>query len=106
LFFNCLISFCNINIHHTHICNDYLCPSNRLNIYYCHKFPMKHLLHLNKILCPFKPHMWHAYEDVFCDLFIYLCYLYGYHYDMLIFFTCFHIVISHSIICVIFVSIP
>jgi hypothetical protein len=29
--------------------NDYLCLSNRLNLYYCHKLPMKHFLHLSKL---------------------------------------------------------
>jgi len=69
-FFN-YFTYCGIiNTHHIHNCNDYLCLSNKLNLYYCHKFPMKHFLHLSKLwtishLCPFKPHMWHAYEDVF-----------------------------------------
>ncbi len=48
LFFSCL-TCCNINIHHIHICNDYLYLSNRLNLYYYHKFPMKHLLHFIKL---------------------------------------------------------
>jgi hypothetical protein len=48
-----------------------------LNLYYCHMFPMKHLIHFNKlgqyvILCPFKPHTWHAYVDVFCG-FLFSC---------------------------------
>ncbi len=55
LFFSYFISCGKINIHHIHICNDYLCLSNMLNLYYCQKFPMKHLLHLNKlwIICHF-----------------------------------------------------
>jgi hypothetical protein len=48
-----------------------LCFSNKLNPYYYHKFPMKHFLHLNNfgqfvILCPFKPQIWHACENVLC----------------------------------------
>jgi hypothetical protein len=55
------------------------------------------------ILCPFKPKMWHAYEDVFL---IRLCCFYGCHYGLFLFFACFHIVISHSTICAILVSLP
>jgi hypothetical protein len=48
-----------------------LCLNYMLNLYYCHKMPMKHFLHLNKLwtICHFmsiKPQMWHAYEDVLC----------------------------------------
>jgi hypothetical protein len=70
LFFTYFTSCGNIKIHHIHICSDCLCFSNKLNLCYCHKFPMKHLLHFSKLwiiyhLCPFKPQMWHVYEDVF-----------------------------------------
>jgi len=48
-FFSCLTSCCNINIHHIHICSDCLYFNNKLNFYYCHKFPMKYFLHLSKL---------------------------------------------------------
>jgi hypothetical protein len=48
MFFNYFTSCGNINIHHIHICNDCLCL-NKSNFYYCHRFPMKHLLHFNKL---------------------------------------------------------
>ncbi len=49
------------------------------------------------ILCQFKPHIWHAYEDVFC-----VC-----HCNLLLLLsTCFHIVISHSIIWQYLFSLP
>jgi hypothetical protein len=55
MFFNYFISCNNTNIHHIHIYNDCLCFNNKLNFYYYHIFPMKHLLHLNKLwtICHF-----------------------------------------------------
>ncbi len=50
LLFSYFTSCGNINIHHIHIHNDSLCFNNKLNLYYCHRFPMKHFLHLNKLL--------------------------------------------------------
>ncbi len=68
LFFSCLTSCCNINIHHIHIYSDCLCHNNRLNFYYCHKFPMKHLLHLNKLWTVYHfMSIQSAYENVFCS---------------------------------------
>jgi hypothetical protein len=49
MFFNYFTSCGNINIPCIHIHNDCLCLSNRLNLYYCHIFPMKRFLHLNKL---------------------------------------------------------
>ncbi len=111
MFFSCLTSCCNINIHHFHICNDCLYFSNRLNLCYCHKFPMKHLLHFNKL--------WMVYHfmsiqtiDVPCIwkclpwFFTLLCYFYGYHYGLFLLSICLHIMTSHSTICAMFVSLP
>ncbi len=55
LFFSYFTSCNNINTHHISICSDCLCFSNRFNFYYCHRFPMKHFLHLNKLwtICHF-----------------------------------------------------
>ncbi len=112
MFFSYFISCGNINIHHIHIRNDYLSLSNRLNLCYCDRFPMKHFLHLNKL--------WTIYHFmsiqttnetcisrcILCFL-IWLCCLYGCHCGMLFLFsTCFHIVICHPIICVMFVNFP
>ncbi len=84
MFFNYFTSCGNI-----HIYNDYLCLSNRLNLYYCHRCPMKHLLHLSEI--------WTIYHfmsiqtiDVACIRRCLLwcltwCYLYGCHYGPLFF---------------------
>ncbi len=44
MFFSYFTSCGNINIHHIHICNDYMCLNNKLNLYYYHIFPMKHFL--------------------------------------------------------------
>ncbi len=49
MFFNCFTSCCSITIHHIHIYSDCLCLNYRLNFYYYHKFPMRLLLHLNKL---------------------------------------------------------
>jgi hypothetical protein len=56
------------------------------------------------ILCPFKPQMWHAYEDVF----------YGFWFGCVtsvagfffLFFACLHTMIHHPTNCAIFVSLP
>ncbi len=111
LFFSCPTSCCNINIHHIDICNDCLYLTNRLNFNYCHKFPMKYLLHLSKfwIVCHF---MSIQTTNVACisRCFLWfltlLCCFYGCHCGLLLLFACFHIVISHSTICVILVSLP
>ncbi len=112
MFLNCLISCCNINIHHIHIYTDCFYLSNRLNFCYCHRFSMKHLLHLNKlwtvyhfmsiqttnVACIWRCLLW------FLTL---LCYLCGYHYGLFLFlFTRLHIVNIHSTICSILVSLP
>ncbi len=49
MFLCCITSCYNINIQHIHICSDCLCLGNRLKLYYYHRFPMKRLLHLNKL---------------------------------------------------------
>ncbi len=55
MFFNYFTYHGNINIHHIHIHNECLCLNNKLNLYYYHKFPMKHFMHLNKLwtICHF-----------------------------------------------------
>ncbi len=55
LFFSYFTSCGNINIHHIHIHNDCLCLNNMLNLYYCHRFPMKHFLYPIKLwtICHF-----------------------------------------------------
>ncbi len=65
LFFNYFTSCGNISIHHIHIHSDYLCLNNRLNLCYCHRFPMKHFLHLHKLwtICHFIGHSNHR-----CDM--------------------------------------
>jgi hypothetical protein len=104
MLFSCLTSCCNINIHHIHICSDYLCFSNKLNLCYCHKFPMKQFLHFNEL--------WTIYHfmsiqsiDVACIwkcllwFLILLCYLCGCHCGLFLLSACLHIVTSHSTIC-------
>ncbi len=112
LFFSYYISCGNINIHHIHIYNDYLCLSNRLNLYYYHLFPMKHVLHLNKlvIICHF---MSIQTIDVACIwrclmwFFTWLCCLYGCHHGLFFLLsTCFHIMIRHPTICAMFINLP
>jgi hypothetical protein len=97
---------------HIHISNNCLCFNNRLNLYYYHKFPMKHLLHLNKLrtICHF---MSIQTIDVACMwrcllwFLTSLCCLCGYHYGLLfLLFASFHIVICHPTLCVIFVNLP
>jgi hypothetical protein len=82
-----------------------------LNFYYCHRFPMKHFLHLNKpwiiyhfmsiqtidVACIWKCLLW---------FFTLLCCLYGCHCGLIFLFTCFHLMIIHSTICAILVSFP
>jgi hypothetical protein len=53
LFFVYLTFYCNINIHHIHICSGRLYLSNRLNLCYCHRFPMKHLMHFSNLRTSF-----------------------------------------------------
>ncbi len=73
LFFSYFTSCGDINIHHIHICNDYLCLNNNLNLCYWHKFPMKHFMHFNKFWTIYHfmsietTNLCHAYEEVFCD---------------------------------------
>jgi hypothetical protein len=83
-----------------------------LNLYYYHKFPIKHFLHLNKL--------WTIYHfmsiqtiDVACIwkcllwFLTWLCYLCGCHYGLhLLLSTCFQIVVRHPTICVMFVNLP
>ncbi len=111
MFFNCLTSCCDINIHHIHFFNDCLYFNNRLNFCCCYTFPMKHLLHLIKLwkFCHF---MSIQTIDVACIwrfllwFLIRLCYLHGCHYGLLLLSACLHIVISHSTICSILVNLP
>jgi hypothetical protein len=85
--------------------------NNKFNFYYYHRFPMKHLLHLSKLwtICHF---MSIQTTNVACiwrcllSFLTLLCCLCGYHCGLLLLFTCFHIVISHSTICWILVSFP
>jgi len=74
LFFNYFTSCRNINIHHIHIYNDYLCLNNKLNLNYRHRFPMKHFLHLNKLwaICHF---MAIQTTNVTCIWRCFLCFL-------------------------------
>ncbi len=110
LFFSYFTYCGNINIHHIHIYSDCLCLSNRLNLYHYHRFPMKHLLQINKL--------WTIYHfmsiqttDVACIwrcllwFLIWLCSFYGCHHGLLFLLsTCPHIVIHHPTICVMFVN--
>ncbi len=43
--------------------------------------------------------MWQVYEDIFCGFFIWLGCFCSYHCSPILFSTCLHIVINHSIIC-------
>jgi hypothetical protein len=82
---------------------------NKLNFCYCYRFPMKHLLHFNK-LWTFYHFMSIQTTNVACIwrcilwFFILLCCFYDCHYGLLLFSSCFDIVISHSTICAIFVN--
>jgi hypothetical protein len=112
LFFSCFSSSCNINIHHILNYGDYLCLNNRLNLYYCHKFPMKQLLDCNKLwtVCHFMSiqtiDVIHIQRCFLWFLFR-LGYFCSYHYSLLFLLsTCFHIVINHSIICAKLVNLP
>jgi hypothetical protein len=89
-----------------------LCLNNKLNLCYCHKFPMKCLLHLNK-LWTFYHFMSIQTIDVACIwrcllwFLTWLCYLYGCHHGLFfLLFACLHIVIHHPTICAIFISLP
>jgi len=112
LFFSCFTSCCNINIHHIHICSAYLCLNNRLNLYYCDIFPWNIFCILvnfrqSIILCPFKPHVRHAYEDVLCGFWLgCVTSLVAIVVYFLFFFACLHIVIHHPTIYAMFVSLP
>jgi hypothetical protein len=112
MFFRYFTSCGDINIHHIHICNDCLCFNNKLNLYYYHIFPMKHLLYLNKL--------WTIYHfmsiqttNVACIwrcllwFLTWFCGLCGCHYGLFfLLFTCFHIMIRHSIVCAMFINLP
>jgi hypothetical protein len=110
LFFSYFTSCGNINIHHIHICSDCLCLSNKLNLYYYHIFPMKHLIHLSKlstiyhfmsiqttnVVCIWRCLLW---------FFTWLCCFYGCHHGMLFLLSaCLHIMIHHPIVCAMFVK--
>jgi hypothetical protein len=82
-----------------------------LNFYYCHRFPMKHLLHLSKLwtICQFMSIQTTYVACIWGCLLWFLtilCYFYGYHCGLLLLFTCLHIVIIHSTICAILVNLP
>jgi hypothetical protein len=112
LFFSYFTSCGNINIHHIHIYSDCLGLSNMLNLCYYHRFPMNHLLHLNKL--------WTIYHfmsiqtiDAACTwrcllcFLIWLCCLCGCHCSLLFLISrCLHIMIRHSTICAIFFCLP
>ncbi len=112
LFFTYFTSCGNINIHHIHICNDYLCLNNKLNLCYYHMFPMKHLLHFNKL--------WTVYHfmsiqtiDVACIwrcllwFLTWLCCFCGCHHGLLCLLSAYlHIMIHHPIVCATFVNLP
>jgi hypothetical protein len=89
-----------------------LCFSNRLNLYYCHKFPMKHLMHLSKlwIICHFMSIQTINVTCIWrCLLWFstWLCYLYGCHHGMFfLLFAHLHIMICHTKICAILVNLP
>jgi hypothetical protein len=109
MFFNYFTSCGNINIHHIHIHNDCLCLSNRLNLYYCHRFPMKQFLHFNKLRTIYHfmsiqtTYVTCIWRCLLCFL-TWLCCFYGCHHDFFnLFFACFHIVICHPTM---FVSLP
>ncbi len=112
MFFSYFISCGNINIHHIYIRNDYLCLNNKLNLYYCHRFRMKHFLHLNKLwtICHFMSIQTTnvtCNEDVLCVFLTWLCHLFGCHHGrFFLIYTCLHIVICHPTICAMFVSLP
>ncbi len=110
MFFSYFTSYRNINIHHIHIRNDCLCLNNRLNLCYCHRFPIKHFLHFNIFWT-----IWHLMSihtiDVTCIWRCFMCFVtwlcrfYGCHHGLLfLLFTCFHIVIFHPTICAMFIS--
>jgi len=108
LFFSYFTSCGNINIHHIHICSDYLNLSNKLNLCYYHRSPMNHLLHLSKLwtICHF---MSIQTIDVACTwkcllcFLIWLCCLCDCHRGLFfLLVTCLHIMIRHSTICAIF----
>ncbi len=88
MFFSCFTYCGNINIHHIHIRNYYLCFYNRLKFYYCHKFPMKHFLHLNKLwtICHLMSiqttNVICIWRCLLCFL-IWLCFLCGCHRGLL-----------------------
>jgi len=110
MFFSYFTSCGNINIHHIHIHNDYSCLSNMLNLCYYDRFPMKHFLHFNKL--------WTIYHfmsiqttSVTCIwrclvcFFTWLCCLSSCHYGLLFLLSsCFHIMIFHPTICVMFIN--
>jgi hypothetical protein len=83
-----------------------------LNICYYHKFPMKHFIHLNKLWTIYHfmsiqtSNVTCIWRCLLCFL-TWLCCLCGCHCGLLFLLsTCLHIVICHSIICVMLVSLP
>jgi hypothetical protein len=57
------------------------------------------------ILCPFKPHMWHAYKDVLCVFWL-GCVVSMVATMVFLLSTCLHIVICHPTICIMFINLP
>jgi hypothetical protein len=111
LFFS-FLTCCNINIHHIHICHNYLCVNNKLNFYYYHRFPMKHFMHLSKLWIIYHfmsiqtTYVAYIWKCLLWFLIMLWC-LYGCHYGLLLFLSSWlHIIINHSIICAILVSLP
>ncbi len=112
MFFSYFTSCGSINIHHIHIHNDYLCLSNKLNLCYYHRFPMKHFLHLNKLWTS-SHFMSIQTTDVTCIwrcllcFLTWLCHLCGCHRGLpFLLSTCLHIMICHPTNCAMFVSFP
>jgi len=112
LFFNYFTSCCNINIHHIHIWSNSLCHSNNWTSATITDFPWNiFCISWNfgqfVILCPFKPKMWQAYENILCNF--WLSWATSIATIVVYFFflkTCLHIVISHSVICAKLINLP
>ncbi len=93
LFFNCLISCCNINIHHIHICSDYLCHNNKLNLYYETSFAFQQTVDNLSFYVDLN-HRCGMHMKMSYVVFDLVAIFYGYHCGLFfILFTCLHIVI-------------
>ncbi len=105
MFFICLTSCYNIYIHHIHVCSDCWYLNNRLN--FCHIFPMKQFLHLNKLwtICHFMSIQTTYVACIWRCLLWFLTRLCC-QCGLFLFYACIHISINHSIICAILVSFP